>query len=70
MRRYVEERLATVSRRYVKKHGKAEPGDDVVGYKSFAELCVDLHSVIDVLWLSATRKDDLLLSSTCSHCRF
>ncbi|KAF9882418.1 meiotic recombination protein dmc1 [Colletotrichum karsti] len=31
-----------------------ESGDDIIGYKSFAELCKDLHSVIDVLWLSAT----------------
>ncbi|KAK2001562.1 meiotic recombination protein DMC1 [Colletotrichum falcatum] len=54
VRRYVEERLALVNRRYVKKHGNPEPGDQVVGYKTFAELCKDLHSVIDVLWLSGT----------------
>ncbi|KAK1971419.1 hypothetical protein LY78DRAFT_676845 [Colletotrichum sublineola] len=54
VRRYVEERLAIVNRRYVKKHGNPEPGDQVVGYKTFAELCKDLHSVIDVLWLSGT----------------
>ncbi|KAK1983141.1 meiotic recombination protein DMC1 [Colletotrichum cereale] len=54
VRRYVEERLATVNRRYVKKHGNPEPGDQVVGYKTFAELCKDLHGVIDVLWLSGT----------------
>lgn len=58
VRRYVEERLAMVSRRYVKKHGNAEPGDQVIGYKSFAELCKDLHGVIDVIWLSGTRKDE------------
>ncbi|CCF31737.1 meiotic recombination protein DMC1 [Colletotrichum higginsianum] len=54
VRRYVEERLAVVNRRYVKKHGNPEPGDQVVGYKTFAELCKDLHGVIDVLWLSGT----------------
>ncbi|OLN81151.1 hypothetical protein CCHL11_09548 [Colletotrichum chlorophyti] len=54
VRRYVEERMAIVSRRYVKKHGNPEPGDQVVGYKNFAELCKDLHSIIDVLWLSGT----------------
>ncbi|KAK1717152.1 meiotic recombination protein DMC1 [Colletotrichum lupini] len=54
VRRYIEERLAIVNRRYVKKHGSAEPGDDVIGYKSFTELCKDLHNVIDVLWLSGT----------------
>ncbi|GKT50891.1 uncharacterized protein ColSpa_11072 [Colletotrichum spaethianum] len=54
VRRYVEERLAIVNRRYVKKHGNPEPGDQVIGYKTFAELCKDLHGVIDVLWLSGT----------------
>ncbi|KZL67999.1 meiotic recombination protein DMC1 [Colletotrichum tofieldiae] len=54
VRRYVEERLAIVNRRYVKKHGNPEPGDQVVGYKTFAELCKDLHGVIDILWLSGT----------------
>ncbi|KAK2034061.1 meiotic recombination protein DMC1 [Colletotrichum zoysiae] len=54
VRRYVEERLGVVNRRYVKKHGNPEPGDQVVGYKTFAELCKDLHGVIDVLWLSGT----------------
>jgi hypothetical protein len=27
-----------------------------VGYTAFSELCKDLHGVIDVLWLSGTRK--------------
>ncbi|TQN73557.1 hypothetical protein CSHISOI_01933, partial [Colletotrichum shisoi] len=54
VRRYVEERLAVVNRRYVKKYGNPEPGDQVVGYKAFAELCKDLHGVIDILWLSGT----------------
>ncbi|EFQ28413.1 meiotic recombination protein DMC1 [Colletotrichum graminicola] len=54
VRRYVEERLAMINRRYVKKHGNPEPGDQVVGYKTFAELCNDLHGVVDVLWLSGT----------------
>ncbi|GKT60813.1 meiotic recombination protein DMC1 [Colletotrichum tofieldiae] len=57
VRRYVEERLAIVNRRYVKKHGNPEPGDQVVGYKTFAELCKDLHGVIDILWLSGTPSD-------------
>lgn len=56
VRRYVEERLAIVARRYVKKHGDQAVEDDVVGYRNFTELCKDLHSVIDVLWLSATRE--------------
>lgn len=68
VRRYVEERLAIVNRRYVKKHGNPEPGDQVVGYKTFAELCKDLHAVIDVLWLSGTRKNHTItppFKTTC-----
>lgn len=44
------------SRRYVKKFGNPEPGDKVVGYKSFSEVCKDLDKVINALWLSGTRK--------------
>ncbi|KAH6690291.1 meiotic recombination protein DMC1 [Plectosphaerella plurivora] len=54
VRRFVEDRLTVVARRYVKKHGIQQPGDDVVGYTAFSELCKDLHGVIDVLWLSGT----------------
>src|SRR5262245_31649596 len=55
VRRFVEERLLHISRRYVKKFGISEPGDEVVGYKSMGELCKDLQGLIDVLWLSGTR---------------
>lgn len=55
MRRYVEERILHISRRYVKKHGLQEPGDEVVGYKSMGELCKDLESLINIIWLSGTR---------------
>lgn len=48
--------MIIIARRYVKKHGIAEPEDDIVGYADFSELCKDLHGVIDVLWLSGTRK--------------
>lgn len=56
VRRYVEERLLSTSRRYVKKFGNPEVGDDVVGYKSFSEVCRDLDTVVNVLWLSGTRR--------------
>ncbi|KAH6962289.1 hypothetical protein BKA56DRAFT_679798 [Ilyonectria sp. MPI-CAGE-AT-0026] len=54
VRTYVEERLMETSRRYVKKFGNPEPGDKVVGYKSFGEVCKDLDKVINALWLSGT----------------
>lgn len=56
MRRYVEEQLLNASRRYVKKFGNAGNGDTVVGYRSFSEVCKDLDSVVNVLWLSGTRE--------------
>ncbi len=56
VRRYVEERLLHVTRRYVKKFGDPEVDSDVVGYTSFTEVCHDLHAIVDVIWLSGTRK--------------
>ena len=56
MRRYVEQQLLDISRRYVKKFGNPAPGDTIVGYKSFSEVCRDLDGVVNVLWLSSTRR--------------
>lgn len=57
VRRYAETRLLHISRRYVKKFGLAEPGDEVVGYRSMSELCRDVQEVVDILWLSGTREE-------------
>lgn len=54
VRRYVEQQLMLASRRYVKKFGQPDPSDDLVGYKSFSEVCKDLDGVVNVLWLSGT----------------
>jgi hypothetical protein len=56
VRRYVEDRLFYVSRRYVKKFGDASVDDDVVGYQSFGEVSRDLDGIVNVLWLSGTRE--------------
>jgi hypothetical protein len=56
VRRYAEEQLLLVTRRYVKKFGNPEPGDTVVGYARFGEVCRDLDSITNVLWKSGTRK--------------
>jgi hypothetical protein len=56
VRRYVEDRLTYVSRRYVRKFaGEEETGDGLVGYKTFGEVCRDLDGIVNVLWLSGTR---------------
>ncbi|KAK5994906.1 hypothetical protein PT974_03293 [Cladobotryum mycophilum] len=54
VRRFVEEKLLFVSRRYVKKFGNPNPGDAVVGFRSFSEVCRELDSVVNVLWKSGT----------------
>lgn len=59
VRNYVEETILHISRRYVKKHGLQEPGDEVVGYKSMAELCKDLEALLNIIWLSGTRMPPL-----------
>lgn len=56
VRRYAEEQLLLVTRRYVKKFGNPEPGDTVVGYTRFGEVCRDLDSITNILWKSGTRK--------------
>ncbi|EHA58215.1 hypothetical protein MGG_13774 [Pyricularia oryzae 70-15] len=54
LRRFVERRIMHINRRYVKKFGIPDPGDEVAGYQSISELCRDLDSVINMLWLSGT----------------
>ncbi|EFY91580.1 hypothetical protein J3458_014472 [Metarhizium acridum] len=54
VRRYVEERLLNISRRYVKKFGNPSPGDEVVGFKSFGEVAKELDGLVNVLWKSGT----------------
>lgn len=54
-RRYVENRLLHISRRYTRKFEEPEEGDSVVGYVSMKEVAKDLSEIIDVLWLSSTR---------------
>ncbi|OAA39072.1 meiotic recombination protein DMC1 [Metarhizium rileyi] len=54
VRRYVEDRLLHISRRYVKKFGNPNPGDEVVGFKSFGEVAKELDGLVNVLWKSGT----------------
>src|SRR5690349_21719158 len=46
VRHYISDRLHHINRRFVKKLGRDEIGDqDVVGYQSMTELCKDLDSL-------------------------
>lgn len=49
----------TISRRFVKKFEEPKLGDDVMGYKNVGELCRDIETLLDILWLSGTRKSIL-----------
>lgn len=55
VRRYVEDKLLNVSRRYVKKFGEPDPADEVVGFTNFTEVAKELDGIVNVLWLSGTR---------------
>lgn len=59
-RRYLEAKLLAVSRRYVRKFQPADEGEreQVKGYESFVEVARDLGDVLNVLWLSGTRKSE------------
>ncbi|PKS07473.1 hypothetical protein jhhlp_006077 [Lomentospora prolificans] len=54
VRNYASGKLMQISRRYVKKFGTPEPGEELTGYQDFSELCKDLDAVVNVLWLSGT----------------
>lgn len=61
VRNYASSKLMHVARRYVKKFGEPEEGDEVVGYTRFADLCADLDAIVNVLWLSGTRESSVHL---------
>lgn len=51
VRNYVADRISHISRRFIKR---SDPDDRSVGYKSMSELCKDLDSLINIIWLSGT----------------
>ena len=66
--------MLRIQRRYGKKFSKSESdSDDTPGYTSFEEVIQDVDAVMDVAWVSGTRKsyDEQtapvsLLSESCS----
>ena len=63
VRNFITDRINHITRRFVKKTGKATGSVDVdtdtdaevEGYKAMSELCKDLEDVINIVWLSGTR---------------
>lgn len=72
LRVYVENQLMHITRREVKKQQAAQPGDDVVGYRSAGELCKDIEALTEILWLSGTRtgKTSFLRYYTCPQASY
>ncbi|KAK0644100.1 hypothetical protein B0T16DRAFT_430410 [Cercophora newfieldiana] len=54
VRLFAAARMSHISRRFAKRSAIAQPEDEVVGYKSMAELCKDVDALIDIIWLSGT----------------
>ncbi|KAK4234898.1 hypothetical protein C8A03DRAFT_18275 [Achaetomium macrosporum] len=54
VRHFVSDRVNHITRRFLKRTGKAPPGSEVEGYNSMRDLCKDLEGVINIVWLSGT----------------
>ena len=57
---HIDNRLLHISRRYEKRYNakflEQKDDDEVKGYDSFAQMANDLGSILDVVWVSGTRK--------------
>ena len=54
--RYVDKGILHVTRRYAKKFTGASAADEVKGYEHFTEVVKDLDRLVDVVWVSGTRR--------------
>ncbi|PHH69570.1 hypothetical protein CDD82_7666 [Ophiocordyceps australis] len=54
VRRFAEERLLDISRRYVKKFAPPDPQDAVVGFRTFTQVCREFDGLVNILWRSGT----------------
>ena len=60
-RNYIDGKLLEISGRYERRFETSETSHTqagAAGYKSFADLARDLDTVIDIIWVSGTRKSD------------
>lgn len=65
VRAFFNDRMEHVNRRFVQRSGATQKPfvtDDGTGYTSMAEVCKDLDEVVNIVWLSGTRK-----CHPCSH---
>jgi hypothetical protein len=54
--RYMDKGILHVTRRYAKKFTGASAADEVKGYEHFTEVVKDLDKLVDVVWVSGTRR--------------
>ena len=62
---YVDAKVLRIQRRYGKKFGDMQQHDDASGYNDMHEVIQDIDPLIDIVWVSGTRKWDL---SPCCLC--
>lgn len=55
---YVDSHILAINRRHAKKFSGsfADQNEAERGYENFREVAKDIEAIIDVLWVSATRK--------------
>lgn len=54
--RYVDERLRQAQRRFAKRGSETAVQGDVTGYGSFGEASRELVALVEVVWVSGTRR--------------
>lgn len=55
--RFVNQSIDRIQKRYANRIGGDEPHIDHNGYTSFKQAGEDMERLIDMMWLSGTRKD-------------
>ena len=58
---YVDRKLLEISRRYEKRYNDGLEDQSISlenrGYESFGDVAKDLENVVDIVWVSGTRRD-------------
>ena len=64
---YLDDKILRITRRYAKKFSNENrDGDDTPGYTSYDQFVADVDPLIDVVWISGTRKSTASFSHSCN----